>query len=183
MTIESRNKNPASAGFPVISRRLPTISGLSDRLHLLRILLAFLRNIVQSRRSRPFLAYRTGRTDIAALAEIHAQLLKNPKILFGFDLGNHGMHMEAPGHLNQGLDNNKIALVPADALGEVRMELDIGNREQLQHIAETAALPEIVQSKAETSVPEPIHNRMQDLLLQYSVVGGMPEVVQTFDDT
>ena len=35
----------------------------------------------------------------------------------------------------------------------------------------------------ERPVPEPIHNRMKDLLLQYIVVGGMPEVVQTFVDT
>ena len=35
----------------------------------------------------------------------------------------------------------------------------------------------------ERPVPEPIHNRMQDLLLQYIVVGEMPEVVQTFVDT
>ena len=32
-------------------------------------------------------------------------------------------------------------------------------------------------------VPEPIHNRMRELLLQYTVVGGMPEVVQRFIDT
>lgn len=32
-------------------------------------------------------------------------------------------------------------------------------------------------------VPEPIHNRMKELLLQYTVVGGMPEVVQRFIDT
>ena len=32
-------------------------------------------------------------------------------------------------------------------------------------------------------VPEPIHNRMRELLLQYTVIGGMPEVVQRFIDT
>jgi predicted AAA+ superfamily ATPase len=32
-------------------------------------------------------------------------------------------------------------------------------------------------------VPEPIHNRMRELLLQYTVIGGMPEVVQRFVDT
>jgi len=32
-------------------------------------------------------------------------------------------------------------------------------------------------------VPEPIHNRMRELLLQYAVIGGMPEVVQRFIDT
>lgn len=32
-------------------------------------------------------------------------------------------------------------------------------------------------------VPEPIHIRMRELLLQYTVVGGMPEVVQRFIDT
>lgn len=32
----------------------------------------------------------------------------------------------------------------------------------------------------ETPVPEALHNRMKQLLLQYTVVGGMPEVVQTF---
>ena len=34
-----------------------------------------------------------------------------------------------------------------------------------------------------TPVPLPIHERMRDLLLQYLVVGGMPEVVQRFVDT
>lgn len=34
-----------------------------------------------------------------------------------------------------------------------------------------------------TPVPVPIHERMRDLLLQYTVVGGMPEVVQRFVDT
>ena len=29
-------------------------------------------------------------------------------------------------------------------------------------------------------VPEPIHNRMRELLLQYTVIGGMPEVVQRY---
>lgn len=32
-------------------------------------------------------------------------------------------------------------------------------------------------------VPEAIHNRMRQLLLQYTVVGGMPEVVQEFANT
>ena len=32
-------------------------------------------------------------------------------------------------------------------------------------------------------VPEPIHIRMKELLLQYTVIGGMPEVVQRFIDT
>lgn len=35
----------------------------------------------------------------------------------------------------------------------------------------------------ETPVPEALHNRMKELLLQYVVVGGMPDVVQTFVDT
>ncbi|MGN0483792.1 MAG: ATP-binding protein [Lachnospiraceae bacterium] len=35
----------------------------------------------------------------------------------------------------------------------------------------------------ETPVPEALHNRMRQLLLQYIVVGGMPDVVQTFVDT
>lgn len=35
----------------------------------------------------------------------------------------------------------------------------------------------------ETPVPEALHNRMKQLLLQYTVVGGMPEVVQTFINT
>jgi len=35
----------------------------------------------------------------------------------------------------------------------------------------------------ETPVPEGVHNRMRDLLLQYIVVGGMPEAVRTFFDT
>lgn len=32
----------------------------------------------------------------------------------------------------------------------------------------------------ETPVPEALHNRMSQLLLQYAVVGGMPDAVQTF---
>lgn len=35
----------------------------------------------------------------------------------------------------------------------------------------------------ETPVPEALHNRMHELLLQYTIVGGMPDVVQTFVDT
>ncbi|MBO4311500.1 MAG: ATP-binding protein [Desulfovibrionaceae bacterium] len=35
----------------------------------------------------------------------------------------------------------------------------------------------------ETPVPEPLHARLQELLLQYAVVGGMPAVVQAFADT
>ena len=35
----------------------------------------------------------------------------------------------------------------------------------------------------ESPVPAAIHNRMRELLLQYIVVGGMPEAVQTFFDT
>lgn len=35
----------------------------------------------------------------------------------------------------------------------------------------------------EMPVPEALHNRMRQLLLQYIVVGGMPDVVQTFVDT
>ena len=35
----------------------------------------------------------------------------------------------------------------------------------------------------ETPVPEALHQRMRQLLLQYAVVGGMPEAVQTFVDT
>ena len=35
----------------------------------------------------------------------------------------------------------------------------------------------------ETPVPEALHNRMKQLLLQYIVVGGMPDAVQTFVDT
>lgn len=36
---------------------------------------------------------------------------------------------------------------------------------------------------SETPVPEALHNKMQELMLQYAVVGGMPEVVQNFVDT
>ncbi len=36
---------------------------------------------------------------------------------------------------------------------------------------------------AETPVPEALHNRFRQLLLQYTVVGGMPDAVQTFVDT
>ncbi len=35
----------------------------------------------------------------------------------------------------------------------------------------------------ESPVAEALHNRMRQLLLQYAVVGGMPEAVQTFVDT
>lgn len=35
----------------------------------------------------------------------------------------------------------------------------------------------------ETPIPEALHHRMQQLLLQYAVVGGMPEAVQSFVDT
>ena len=35
----------------------------------------------------------------------------------------------------------------------------------------------------ETPVPEALHNRMRQLLLQYTIVGGMPVAVQTFVDT
>lgn len=35
----------------------------------------------------------------------------------------------------------------------------------------------------ETPVPDALHNRMRQLLLQYTVVGGMPDVVQTFVNT
>ena len=37
--------------------------------------------------------------------------------------------------------------------------------------------------KNETPVPEALHKRLRQLMLQYAVVGGMPEVVQTFIDT
>lgn len=37
--------------------------------------------------------------------------------------------------------------------------------------------------ETETPVPEALHNRMKQLLLQYTVVGGMPDAVQTFVDT
>ena len=35
----------------------------------------------------------------------------------------------------------------------------------------------------ETPVPEALHNRMRQLLLKYTIVGGMPDAVQTFVDT
>lgn len=35
----------------------------------------------------------------------------------------------------------------------------------------------------ETPVPEALHQRLRELLLQYTVVGGMPDVVQTFVDS
>ena len=35
----------------------------------------------------------------------------------------------------------------------------------------------------EIPVPEALHNRMKQLLLQYTVVGGMPDAVQTFVNT
>ncbi len=44
-----------------------------------------------------------------------------------------------------------------------------------------AFLKESLQS--ETPIPDAIHGRMRELLLQYTVVGGMPVAVQTFIDT
>lgn len=35
----------------------------------------------------------------------------------------------------------------------------------------------------ETPVPEALHNRMRQMILQYTVVGGMPDAVQAFVDT
>ena len=37
--------------------------------------------------------------------------------------------------------------------------------------------------ETEQPVPEALHSRMRQLLLQYTVVGGMPDAVQTFVDT
>lgn len=37
--------------------------------------------------------------------------------------------------------------------------------------------------QAEAPVPEALHNRMRTLLLQYAVIGGMPEAVPMFADT
>lgn len=37
--------------------------------------------------------------------------------------------------------------------------------------------------ETETPVAEALHKRMKQLLLQYTVVGGMPDAVQTFVDT
>lgn len=37
--------------------------------------------------------------------------------------------------------------------------------------------------RAVTPVPEALHEKLRQLLLQYTVVGGMPDVVQTFVDT
>ncbi len=34
--------------------------------------------------------------------------------------------------------------------------------------------------EAQTPIPEALHSRMRQLLLQYTVVGGMPDAVQTF---
>lgn len=42
-------------------------------------------------------------------------------------------------------------------------------------------LKEYLQS--ETPIPKALHNRMRQLMLQYAVVGGMPDAVQTFVDT
>ena len=39
------------------------------------------------------------------------------------------------------------------------------------------------QMEAGVPVPEALHKRMRELLLQYTVVGGMPDAVQTFIDT
>lgn len=48
--------------------------------------------------------------------------------------------------------------------------------------------PEIIDTlkdhmNAQTPVPEALHRRMRELMLQYAVVGGMPDAVQTFVDT
>ena len=40
-----------------------------------------------------------------------------------------------------------------------------------------------IYAETETPVPEALHNRMRQLLLQYTVVGGMPDAVQTFADS
>lgn len=37
--------------------------------------------------------------------------------------------------------------------------------------------------ESETPVPDALHSRMKQLLLQYTVVGGMPDAVQTYVDT
>jgi hypothetical protein len=49
----------------------------------------------------------------------------------------------------------------------------------------TEPLIDILKSslETETPVPEALHNKMKQLLLQYVVVGGMPDAVQTFVDT
>ncbi|MFR5602100.1 MAG: hypothetical protein ACLTKI_07075 [Lachnospiraceae bacterium] len=49
----------------------------------------------------------------------------------------------------------------------------------------TASVIEILKQclEQEMPVPEALHIRMRQLLLQYVVVGGMPDVVQTFVDT
>lgn len=48
-----------------------------------------------------------------------------------------------------------------------------------------SALVEMLEKNLETETPvqEALHNRMKQLLLQYTVVGGMPDAVQTFVDT
>lgn len=49
----------------------------------------------------------------------------------------------------------------------------------------TSPIIEMLQKslETETPVPEALHNRMKLLLLQYVVVGGMPDAVQTFVNT
>lgn len=49
----------------------------------------------------------------------------------------------------------------------------------------TGTIMDILQKhlEEESPVPEALHSRMRQLLLQYAVVGGMPEAVQTFVDT
>ena len=49
----------------------------------------------------------------------------------------------------------------------------------------TEAVIEVLKKslETETPVPEALHKRMKELLLQYTVVGGMPDVVQTFVNT
>ncbi len=49
----------------------------------------------------------------------------------------------------------------------------------------SAAVIGMLQNALDTErpVPEALHNRMKQLLLQYAVVGGMPDAVQTFVDS
>lgn len=48
-----------------------------------------------------------------------------------------------------------------------------------------AAVIELLKNnlETETPIPEALHKRMRQFLLQYTVVGGMPDVVQTFINT
>ncbi|MCF0237212.1 MAG: ATP-binding protein [Sphaerochaetaceae bacterium] len=80
--------------------------------------------------------------------------------------------------------NEQISSVPVGYETELQMyPLDFEEFLWANEISEEVIL--LLQDclEKETPVPEPLHNVLNSLLLQYTVVGGMPDVVQTFVDT